>query len=282
VTSVVSEQFRREIAIRLIAALTVFAAMALAEAAMPRRDRSFSRRARWPANLAIAAINEIAVRILLPITAIGAALAAEQRASGLLYRIPLPGAIALVIAVIALDLAIYLQHRVFHAVPLLWRIHRMHHADLDFDVSTGLRFHPLEIMLSMLIKIGVVLAIGASAMAVVAFEVLLNATSMFNHANLEISEGTDRWLRWILVTPDMHRVHHSIVRAETNSNFGFNLPWWDHLMRTYRAQPGAGHLGMTLGIDQFRSSEELNLLPLLTQPFRGLPGGYPTWTKLPP
>jgi sterol desaturase/sphingolipid hydroxylase (fatty acid hydroxylase superfamily) len=281
VTSVVSEQFRPEIAIRLIAAVTVFAAMALAEAAMPRRDRSFSRSARWPANLAIAAINEIAVRILLPITAIGAAFAAERRASGLLNRIPLPGAIALVIAVIAFDLAIYLQHRVFHAVPLLWRIHRMHHADLDFDVSTGLRFHPLEIMISMLIKIGVVLAIGASAMAVVAFEVLLNATSMFNHADLGISEATDRWLRWILVTPDMHRVHHSIVRAETNSNFGFNLPWWDHLMRTYRAQPGAGHLGMTLGIDQFRSGEELNLLPLLTQPFRGVPGGYPTWTKLP-
>lgn len=280
-TSVVSEQFRREIAIRLIAAVTVFAAMALAEAAMPRRARSFSRRARWPANLVIAAINEIAVRILLPITAIGAALAAERRASGLLYRIPLPGGIALVIAVIALDLAIYLQHRVFHAVPLLWRIHRMHHADLDFDVSTGLRFHPLEIMISMLIKIGVVLAIGASAMAVVAFEVLLNATSMFNHTNLEISEATDRWLRWILVTPDMHRVHHSIVRAETNSNFGFNLPWWDHLMRTYRAQPGAGHLGMTLGIDQFRSAEELNLLPVLTQPFRGVAGGYPTRTKLP-
>jgi sterol desaturase/sphingolipid hydroxylase (fatty acid hydroxylase superfamily) len=221
------------------------------------------------------------VRILLPFTAIGAAFAAERRASGLLNRIPLPGAIALVIAVIAFDLAIYLQHRVFHAVPLLWRIHRMHHADLDFDASTGLRFHPLEIMISMLIKIGVVLAIGASAMAVVAFEVLLNATSMFNHANLGISEATDRWLRWILVTPDMHRVHHSIVRAETNSNFGFNLPWWDHLMRTYRAQPGAGHLGMTLGIDQFRSGEELNLLPVLTQPFRGVAGGYPTWTKRP-
>jgi len=221
------------------------------------------------------------VRILVPITAIAAALAAERRASGLLNRIPLPGAIGLVIAVIILDLAIYLQHRVFHAVPLLWRIHRMHHADLDFDLTTGLRFHPLEIVISMLVKIGVVLAIGASAMAVVAFEVLLNATSIFNHGNVGISEATDRWLRWILVTPDMHRVHHSIVRAETNSNFGFNLPWWDHLMRTYRAQPAAGHLAMTIGIDQFRSSEELKLMPLLSQPFRGAAGGYPTWTKLP-
>jgi sterol desaturase/sphingolipid hydroxylase (fatty acid hydroxylase superfamily) len=280
-TFVLSDQFRCETAIRLIAAVTVFAAIALAEAALPRRGRSFSRRARWPANLAIVVINNFAVRILLPITAIGAALAAEQRGSGLLNRFPLPGAIALVIAVIALDLAIYLQHRVFHALPLLWRIHRTHHADLDFDVTTGLRFHPLEIVISMLIKIGVVLAIGASAMAVLAFEVLLNATSMFNHGDVGIPEATDRWLRWILVTPDMHRVHHSIVRVETNSNFGFNLPWWDHLMRTYRAQPAAGHFGMTIGIDQFRSSEELNLMPLLTQPFRGVAGGYPTWTKLP-
>jgi sterol desaturase/sphingolipid hydroxylase (fatty acid hydroxylase superfamily) len=281
VTFVLSDQFRSETAIRLIAAVMVFAAIALAEGAMPRRDRSFSRRARWPANLAIVVINNFTVRILLPITAIGAALVAEQRGSGLLNRIPLPGAIALVMAVIALDLAIYLQHRVFHAVPVLWRIHRMHHADLDFDVTTGLRFHPLEIVISMLIKIGIVLAIGASAMAVLAFEVLLNATSMFNHGNVGIPEETDRWLRWILVTPDMHRVHHSIVRAETNSNFGFNLPWWDYLMRTYRAQPAAGHFGMTIGIDQFRSSEELNLMPLLTQPFRGVAGGYPTWTKLP-
>jgi len=281
VTSTLFDQFGPETAIRLIASATVFAAIAVAEGARPRRKRSFSRRARWPANLAIAAINDIAVRILVPITAIAAALAAERRASGLLNRIPLPGAIGLVIAVIILDLAIYLQHRVFHAVPLLWRIHRMHHADLDFDLTTGLRFHPLEIVISMLVKIGVVLAIGASAMAVVAFEVLLNATSIFNHGNVGISEATDRWLRWILVTPDMHRVHHSIVRAETNSNFGFNLPWWDHLMRTYRAQPAAGHLAMTIGIDQFRSSEELKLMPLLSQPFRGAAGGYPTWTKLP-
>ena len=192
----------------------------------------------------------------------------------------LPGSIALVTAVIALDLVIYLQHRAFHAIPLLWRIHRMHHADLDFDVTTGLRFHPVEIVISILIKIGAVLAIGASASAVLVFEVLLNATSMFNHGNLKLSEATDRWLRWILVTPDMHRVHHSIVRTETNSNFGFNLPWWDHLMRTYCAQPAAGHVAMTVGIEQFRLSEELNLMPMLTQPLRGEVGGYPTWTKL--
>jgi len=280
VTFVLSNQFDREIAIRLIAAVTVFAAMALAEDAMPRRARSFARWARWPANLGIVAINNLAVRILLPITAIGAALTAEHRVSGLLNWVALPGAIALGIAVIALDLAIYLQHRVFHAIPLLWRIHRMHHADLDFDLTTGLRFHPVEIVISMLIKVGVVFAIGASATAVLVFEVILNGTSMFNHGNLELSEATDRWLRWVLVTPDMHRVHHSIVRRETNSNFGFNLPWWDYLMRTYCAQPAAGHLAMIIGTDQFRSSEELKLMPMLTQPLRGEVGGYPTWTNL--
>ncbi|MBV8136309.1 MAG: sterol desaturase family protein [Deltaproteobacteria bacterium] len=279
-TFVPSGEFLWEIAIRSIAFATVFAAMALAEGALPRRDRSFSRRARWPANLAIAAINGIAVRILVPLTAIGAALAAQQRGYGLLNWVVPPGPIALVAAVIVLDLVIYLQHRAFHAIPLLWRIHRVHHADLDFDVTTGLRFHPVEILLSMLIKIGTVLAIGASAGVVLVFEVLLNATSMFNHGNLKLSEATDRWLRRILVTPDMHRVHHSIVRTETNSNFGFNLPWWDHLMRTYCAQPAAGHVAMTVGIDQFRLGEELNLMPMLTQPLRGEVGGT-TWTKLP-
>ena len=279
-TFVPSGEFLWEIAIRSIAFATVFAAMALAEGALPRRDRSFSRRARWPANLALAAINGIAVRILVPLTAIGAALAAQQRGYGLLNWVVPPGPIALVAAVIVLDLVIYLQHRAFHAIPLLWRIHRVHHADLDFDVTTGLRFHPVEILLSMLIKIGTVLAIGASAGVVLVFEVLLNATSMFNHGNLKLSEATDRWLRRILVTPDMHRVHHSIVRTETNSNFGFNLPWWDHLMRTYCAQPAAGHVAMTVGIDQFRLGEELNLMPMLTQPLRGEVGGT-TWTKLP-
>jgi sterol desaturase/sphingolipid hydroxylase (fatty acid hydroxylase superfamily) len=280
VTVFLSNQLGWEMAIRLVAAATVFAAMALAEGALPRRERSFSRWARWPANVGIVAINNLALRIVVPITAVGAALAAAHRGSGLLNRVALPGAIAFGIAVIALDLAIYLQHRVFHAIPLLWRIHRTHHADLDFDLTTGLRFHPVEIIISMFIKVGVVFAIGASAAAVLVFEVLLNGTSMFNHGNLEISEAADRWLRWVLVTPDMHRVHHSIVRTETNSNFGFNLPWWDYLMRTYCAQPAAGHLAMTIGTDQFRSIEELKLMPMLTQPLRGEVGGYPNWTNL--
>ena len=176
---------------------------------------------------------------------------------------------------ILLDLAIYLQHVLFHAVPVLWRLHRMHHADLEFDVSTGVRFHPIEILLSMGIKLGVVAALGTPAVAVLVFEVLLNATSMFNHGNVRLPARTDRVLRWIVVTPEMHRVHHSVVPRETNSNFGFNLPWWDRLFGTYRAQPAAGHEGMTIGIAQFRDPAELRLDRMLIQPFRDDDRLYP-------
>ena len=174
-----------------------------------------------------------------------------------------------------MDFAIYLQHVLFHAVPALWRLHRMHHADLDIDVTTGARFHPIEILLSMGIKLGVVAALGIPAVAVLAFEVLLNATSMFNHTNMRIPAGVDRVLRWFVVTPDMHRVHHSILPRETNSNFGFNLPWWDRLFGTYKPQPAAGHDGMTIGIEQFRDARELRLDRMLAQPFRRDPGRYP-------
>jgi sterol desaturase/sphingolipid hydroxylase (fatty acid hydroxylase superfamily) len=180
-----------------------------------------------------------------------------------------------VLSVIVLDLAIYLQHVLFHAVPALWRLHRMHHADLEIDVSTGLRFHPIEILLSMLIKFAVVAALGAPALAVLIFEILLNATSMFNHANVRILPRIDRVLRWLVVTPDMHRIHHSILARETNSNFGFNLPWWDRVFGTYRAQPTAGHEAMTIGIEQFRDSRELGLDRMVFQPFRGDVGRYP-------
>ena len=176
---------------------------------------------------------------------------------------------------IVLDLAIYLQHVLFHAVPVLWRLHRMHHADLEFDVSTGVRFHPIEILLSMGIKLGVVAALGTPAVAVLVFEVLLNATSMFNHGNVRLAARIDRVLRWIVVTPEMHRVHHSVVPCETNSNFGFNLPWWDRLFGTYRAQPAAGHESMTIGIAQFRDPSELRLDRMLIQPFRGDDRLYP-------
>jgi sterol desaturase/sphingolipid hydroxylase (fatty acid hydroxylase superfamily) len=186
----------------------------------------------------------------------------------------LPVWASVLVAVMALDLAIYLQHVLFHAVPALWRLHRMHHADQEIDVTTGARFHPIEILLSMGIKLGVVAALGAPAAAVLIFEVLLNATAMFNHSNVRMPTWLDRGLRWVVVTPDMHRVHHSIVARETNSNFGFNLPWWDRLFGTYRGQPAAGHDAMIVGIEQFREPAEQRLDRMLTQPFRDHDGGY--------
>jgi sterol desaturase/sphingolipid hydroxylase (fatty acid hydroxylase superfamily) len=208
-------------------------------------------------------------------------LVADARGWGLLPALDVPPWLAVVAAVIALDLAIYLQHVLFHAVPVLWRLHRMHHADLEFDVTTGLRFHPVEIILSMAIKLGVVAALGAPALAVLIFEVLLNATSMFNHGNVRLSLPLDRMLRWLVVTPDMHRVHHSILPRETNSNFGFNLAWWDRLFGTYRAQPQAGHAAMTIGIDQFRDPRELRLDRMLLQPLRDDDRSYPMGRREP-
>jgi len=176
---------------------------------------------------------------------------------------------------VLMDLVIYLQHVMVHAVPLLWRLHRVHHADLDYDVTTGARFHPLEIILSLLIKFAVILLLGPPLVAVVIFEVLLNATAMFNHGNVSLPPAVDRWIRWLLVTPDMHRVHHSIEDDETNSNFGFNLPWWDRLLGTYRAQPRSGHQGMVIGIRTFRETRQCVSLPgMLKIPFSGGIQGY--------
>jgi sterol desaturase/sphingolipid hydroxylase (fatty acid hydroxylase superfamily) len=206
---------------------------------------------------------------------VGTALAGEEQGWGPLNNLPLPRWTAVIVAVIVLDLAIYFQHVLFHAVPALWRLHRMHHADLEFDVTTGVRFHPVEILLSMVIKLGMVLALGAPALAVLIFEVLLNATSMFNHGNVLLPQPIDRVLRTIVVTPEMHRVHHSIEPPETNSNFGFNLPWWDRLFGTYRAQPAAGHAGMTIGLDLFRNIEDLRLDRMLFQPMIDSGGRYP-------
>ncbi|MFN8626192.1 MAG: sterol desaturase family protein [Candidatus Binatia bacterium] len=249
--------------------VAIFAVIALWEAAAPRRRRGYSRLRRWPSNLAVVALNTTLLRLLLPSTAVGMALVAEQRAWGLLNNLFLPSWLGSIAAVLLLDLAIHLQHVMFHAVPALWRVHhRMHHADLDFDVTTGVRFHPIEIVLSMLIKFGVVVALGTPALGVLIFEVLLNATPMFNHGNVSLPETLDRSLRWLVVTPDMHRVHHSIVMVETNSNVGFNLPWWDRLLGTYRDQPAAGHEEMTIGVEQFREARELWLDRMLLQPLR--------------
>jgi len=257
-----------ELLIRLAAFAGIFAVMAAWEILAPRRDQKLGRRTRWSGNIGIVIVDAVLVRLVFPITAVGLALVAEARGWGLFYVLDLPTWVSVPLAVMALDLAIYLQHVLFHAVPTLWRLHRMHHADLELDVTTGTRFHPIEIILSMGIKLGAVAAMGVPAVAVLAFEVLLNATSIFNHSNVRIPAWVDRGLRWIVVTPDMHRVHHSILAPETNSNFGFNLPWWDRLFGTYRDQPAAGHLGMTIGIEQFREPAEQRLGCMLTQPFR--------------
>ena len=255
--------------------LGILLAMAIWEVAAPRRRREIPRLLRWSSNLGIVVIDTLLVRLTFPIVAVGLAVVAEQRGWGLFNILDAPAWIAFVVSVLALDLAIYLQHVMFHAVPALWRLHRMHHADLEFDVTTGLRFHPVEILLSMGIKLAVVAALGPPAVAVLVFEVLLNATAMFNHSNIAIPRAIDRVLRMIVVTPDMHRVHHSIHPSETNSNFGFNLPWWDRLLGTYRPQPREGHEAMTIGIEQFRTRRDLWLDRMLVQPLRGPASGYP-------
>jgi sterol desaturase/sphingolipid hydroxylase (fatty acid hydroxylase superfamily) len=267
--------------IRIGAFAGVLALMALWELRAPRRPQAIGRRVRWPNNLGVVVVDTLIVRFLFPTAAVGIALLGENRGWGLLNNLALPGWIEIVAAVVLLDLVIYLQHVLFHAVPALWRLHRMHHADLEFDVTTGVRFHPVEIVLSMLIKFGAVAALGLPAVGVLLFEVLLNATSMFNHGNVRLPERLDGFLRWIVVTPEMHRVHHSVVARETNSNFGFNLPWWDQLFGTYRAQPAAGHQGMTIGIEQFRDPAELRLDHMLLQPLRSGEGRYPLGRREP-
>jgi sterol desaturase/sphingolipid hydroxylase (fatty acid hydroxylase superfamily) len=257
-----------ELPVRLGAFFGIFATMALWELLAPRRTLQQRKSIRWTNNLALTVLNTVLVRAVLPVAAIGVAGFAAEHGAGVFDLIQLPYPWAVVLSVLALDLAIYLQHLMFHAVPLFWRLHRVHHADLDFDVTTGARFHPVEIVLSMLIKFGVILVLAPPALAVLVFEILLNATSMFNHGNVRLPVGIDRVLRLLVVTPDMHRVHHSADPRETNSNFGFNVPWWDRLFGTYRAQPRAGHDAMTLGVEQFRAPRELWLDRMLLQPLR--------------
>jgi len=264
-----------ETAIRLGCFFGVLVAMAVWELAAPRRALSQSKALRWYANLGIVALNTILIRAAFPMAPVAVAVVAQERGWGLLNVVGAPSWAAAIAAVLILDMAIYLQHVMFHAVPALWRLHRMHHADLDFDVTTGARFHPFEIMLSVAIKMGVIILVGAPAVAVLIFEVLLNATSMFNHSNVMLPLGLDRVLRWVVVTPDMHRVHHSIAPYETNSNFGFNLPWWDRLLGTYRDQPETGHREMAIGIDLFRDPAQLHLHRMLVQPFLEEAGNYP-------
>jgi sterol desaturase/sphingolipid hydroxylase (fatty acid hydroxylase superfamily) len=259
---------RHEPMVRLGFFLGIFAIIAAWELGAPRRTLQVRKALRWTHNLGLTVLNAVVVRAALPVAAIGVAAFASERGIGLFNLFHIPHLLAMLLSVLALDLAIYLQHRMFHAVPLLWRLHRVHHADLDFDVTTGVRFHSIEFGLSLLIKFAVILALGPPALAVLIFEILLNASSMFNHGNLRMPVSIDGVLRRFVTTPDMHRVHHSIVPRETNSNFGFILPWWDRLCGTYRAEPWSGHEGMTIGIAQFRSPRELRLDRMLLQPFR--------------
>jgi sterol desaturase/sphingolipid hydroxylase (fatty acid hydroxylase superfamily) len=267
--SILSKLLANEPAVRLGAFAGILAVMAVWEALAPRRSRTLPRRRRWPSNLGIVVLNTVIVRALFPAAAVGIALSAQSHGWGLLNQQDLPAWAGLAAGVILLDLGIYLQHAMFHAMPALWRLHRMHHADLDIDVTTGVRFHPVEIALSMLIKFTLIAALGISAAAVLVFEVLLNASSMFNHSNVRIPPPLDKVLRWLVVTPDMHRVHHSIERDETNSNFGFNFSVWDRLFGTYRAQPRAGHASMVIGIPDFRDAGQCSSLAgMLAMPFR--------------
>lgn len=260
--------------IRFASFLGVFIVMALWEMLAPRRQPRIPRQPRWFHNLALLAVDVAVLRIIAPGAAIGVALAAEANQWGFLPALPAPDWLKIAIAVMLLDLAIYFQHVTFHAVPALWRLHRVHHSDLEFDVTTGTRFHPLEILLSTVFKCAAVAAIGAPAIAVLVFEIVLNATAVFNHSNARVPTVIDPALRWLIVTPDMHRVHHSVIYNESCSNFGFNSPWWDRLFGTYRDQPAQGHERMTLGVDAFRAADESRIDRLLLQPWRETPGGY--------
>ncbi len=263
-----------EATIRLAVFVGVLTIMAIWEVVAPRRRREIPRLLRWTNNLGVVMVDTILLRLTFPIVAVSLALMAEERGWGLFNLVDLPDWIEVLACVLILDFVIYLQHVMFHAVPAFWRLHRMHHADLEFDVTTGLRFHPVEILLSMGLKLAVVLALGPPALAVIIFEILLNGTAIFNHSNVRLPLNVDRVLRLFVVTPDMHRVHHSILPHETNSNFGFNVPWWDRLMGTCRAQPDAGHDDMTIGIEQFRTRRDLWLDRMLIQPVRGPASGY--------
>ena len=264
-----------EASIRAASFFGIFIVVALWEVVGPRRKLSVSKGLRWINNLGIVFFNTLLLRFLAPLMAVGLAIMAEEENWGLLNNIAINSYVKMFLAVLILDLIIYLQHVMFHTFPLLWRLHRMHHTDLDFDVTTGSRFHPIEIILSMIIKMLIVAALGAPPVAVIIFEVILNATAMFNHGNIRIHINADRILRLLVVTPDMHRVHHSVKPDETNSNYGFNFPWWDRLLGTYKAQPEDNHLKMTIGLNQFRESRYLRFHWLLIQPFVGKLGEYP-------
>lgn len=263
-----------EATIRLGFFFGIFLLVAIGELLSPRRILQTSKVIRWFSNMGVVAINTLTVRLIFPAIGVHIAFAAQEKGWGLLNVLDLPAWLSVLIGVLVLDLVVYLQHVMFHTVPLIWRLHMMHHADMDIDVTTGLRFHPIEIIISMGIKMTAIAALGPSVFTVILFEIILNGTAMFNHGNLKLPLAFDRYLRLLVVTPDMHRVHHSVTIRETNSNFGFNFPWWDRVLGTYRAQPVAGHEGMTIGLAQFRKPAKNNLFSMLIMPFTEYPGSY--------
>ena len=254
--------------IRISCFLTILVVQLLWELIAPRRMLVVSKSYRWKNNLSLVFFNSVALNIIIPISATSVALKVANHGFGLINYWHLSAWWVIVLSIMLLDFAIYLQHIIFHTIPLLWKIHQVHHADLDIDVTTGVRFHTLEIILSMLIKFAVIILLGVPAIAVVIFEIILNITAMFNHSNIKLPVKIDRLLRYCLVTPDMHRVHHSVLLKETNSNFGFNVPWWDYLFATYQAQPKLGHLKMIIGLNYLQNSKATqSFYRMLIMPF---------------
>ena len=253
----------------------VLCLMALWEILGARRPLTVPKRGRWLANLLLVAFDAALIRAVFPAAAVGGAWIAAERGWGLFNSTPAPAWVAILASIVFLDFVVYVQHVIFHRIPVLWRLHMVHHADQDFDVTTGTRFHPIEMLLSLLLKLAVVAIIGAPAIAVFLFEVILNATAMFNHGNVRLPVALDRVLRWFVVTPDMHRVHHSVAMRECHRNFGFNLPWWDRLLGTYLDQPALGHQGMTIGLTEFKTGARQTLAWMLALPFGRIVGGRP-------
>lgn len=253
--------------LRLAVFFGVLALMMVAEFFWPRRSQTVSRQKRWPHNLALAVLDFVLVRLVFPVSLAGFCLFAAQKSWGIFNTLDAPFWLTFSLSLLALDVLIYGQHIVLHKIPLLWRLHRVHHTDTEFDVTTALRFHPIEILLSMLVKFTAAAILGAPPEAAMAFEIILNTAAMFNHGNVKIPEKLDQWLRRIVVTPDMHRVHHSAVRVETDSNYGFSISLWDRIFGTYCAQPREGHEAITIGLDIFRKEEDMHLGKLLIQPF---------------
>ncbi len=267
--------WKNELGIRLAFFLGILLIMFFWERFAPRRLLTTPKRTRWFSNLGLVLIDAMTVRLVFPTALAGIALIAQQNGWGLFNQFELPSLLKIIFSILILDFVIYLQHVMFHVIPLLWRLHMVHHTDMDIDVTTGVRFHPIEIILSMGIKMITVILTGAPSLAVLIFEILLNGTSMFNHGNVRYSQQIDSLLRLLVVTPEMHRVHHSTIRWESNSNLGFNFPWWDRLFGTYRPQPAKGHLQMTIGLDQYKEPQKLTLPWLIILPFVGKLGKYP-------